>query len=76
MSDSNILIVDRIEAGFAVCECEGGTFTLIALSDLPRNIREGDCLRQGVDGYIIDSEQTAKRRAHNKSLFDQLKKPR
>ena len=69
------LIVDRIEAGFAVCEGEGGTFTRISLSELPRGVREGDCLRPDGNGYIIDKEETARRRAALKSLFDRLKKP-
>jgi len=73
---SNTLIVDRIEAGFAVCEVEGGTFTHIALSELPRGVREGDCLRPNGDGYIIDTEETARRRAALKAMFDKLKKPR
>ena len=70
------LIVDRIEAGIAICEGEGGTFTSIPLSALPRGVREGDCLRPDGDGYIIDKEETARRRAALKSLFDRLKEPR
>ena len=70
------LIVDRIEAGFAVCECEGGAFTRIPLSTLPPGVREGDCLRPDGDGYIIDKEETARRRAALKLLFDRLKEPR
>jgi len=71
---SSILIVDRIEEGVAVCEGEGGSFTHIPLSALPRGIREGDCLRPEGDGYVIDKEETARRRAALKSLFDRLKK--
>ena len=70
-----MLIVDRIESGFAVCEGEGGVFTRIPISELPLGVREGDCLRPDGDGYIIDKEETARRRAALKSLFDRLKKP-
>ena len=72
---SNILIVDRIEAGIAVCEGEGSTFVQVPLSSLPKNVREGDCLRPTPDGYIIDRDETTRRRALNKRLFDMLKKP-
>jgi len=71
---SIILIVDRIEKGVAVCEGEGGTFKHILLSALPPGLREGDCLRPDGEGYIIDKEETARRRAALKSLFDRLKK--
>ena len=71
---SNILIVDRIEEEFAVCEDETLAFRRILLSQLPPNVREGDCLRPAGDGYIIDGEETARRRALNKQLFDRLKK--
>ena len=71
---SNILIVDRIEAGFAVCEDENRTTTPIALSALPKGVREGDCLRPVDGGYVIDADEAARRRALNKALFEQLKK--
>ena len=73
---SNILIVDRIEGEFAVCEDESLVFHNILLSRLPVGVREGDCLRQTGDGYVIDKEEAARRRALNKRLFDQLKKPK
>ena len=73
---SNILIVDRIEAGFAVCEDAHLALRRIALAALPKGVREGDCLRPDGDGYIIDRDETARRRARNKALFERLKKPR
>jgi len=72
----NILTVDRIEEGFAVCEAEDLSFRRIALSELPKGVREGDCLRSEGDGYVIDKDEAARRRAHNKALFDMLKKKR
>jgi len=69
------LIVDRIEAGFAVCEDKGGTSAHVALSELPRDVREGDCLRKDDGCYIIDVEETARRKAAIKALFDRLKEP-
>ena len=73
---ADIFIVDRIEEGVAVCEGPARAYTQIPLARLPRGVREGDCLRREGDGYIIDAEQTARRRAHNKALFDRLKRPR
>jgi len=72
----NILIVDRIEAGIAVCEGEDRMTMRIPLSELPKNIREGDCLRPLPGGYVIDHDETARRRARNKELFDKLKRPK
>ena len=68
------LVVDRIEEGIAICEDPAKAYKHIPLSKLPRGVREGDCLRQEGDGYIIDTEETARRRAALKSLFDRLKK--
>ena len=72
---SNILIVDRIEAGIAVCEGDGYTLD-IPLGKLPKGVREGDCLRPEGDSYAIDPNEAARRRALNKALFDRLKKPK
>jgi len=70
----NILIVDRIEEGTAVCEVADGSYLHIPLAKLPRGVREGACLRPEGDGYVIDEEEVKRRKARNKSLFDQLKK--
>ena len=71
---SNILIVDRIEGDLAICEDETRALRPIPLSQLPKGVREGDCLRPEGDGYAIDKEEAARRRAFNKDLFDRLKK--
>jgi len=73
---SNILIVDRIESNFAICERSDKSFTQIPLSQLPPGVREGDCLCQEGGRYIIDTEETARRRAALNALFNRLKKPR
>ena len=72
---SNILIVDRFEGGFALCEDESCKIQSIPRALLPKDLREGDCLRPlGEEDYAIDREETRRRRAFNKTLFDQLKK--
>lgn len=73
---SNILIVDHIEGDLAICEDASRTLRPIPLTQLPKGLREGDCLRPQGDGYAIDREEAARRRAFNKNLFDQLKKPK
>jgi len=72
----NILIVDRVEGGFAICEDERRKTHTIQLSGLPGGLREGDCLRESGSGYIIDREETQRRREQNKALFEKLLKKR
>ena len=73
---SDMLVVDRIEGAFAICEDESLAFRRIALSELPKGLREGDCLRPAGDGYTIDSDETNRRRTLNKQLFERLKRGR
>lgn len=54
--------IDRIEAGFAVCESSEGNTVSMPLSDLPDNVREGDILRKTDDGFKICADETAERR--------------
>ena len=57
-----------------MCEGENRIMKPIPLSALPTGVREGDCLRLDGVGYVIDNDETARRRALNKSLFEQLKR--
>lgn len=56
------VIIDRIEGDTAVCELPGREMRRIPLSRLPEGAREGDCLRAVGEGYVIDREETARRR--------------
>jgi len=68
-----LLIVDRIENGIAACEGDHRVMREIPLVQLPPGIKEGDCLRPCEDGgYIIDQEETLRRRAHNRALLRAL----
>lgn len=60
-----MLIIDRIEGEFAVCEAEGRVFRTLPLADLPQGVKEGDCLRESGGCYAVDTEETARRRAEN-----------
>lgn len=67
-----MLIIDRIEGDFAVCERADRTMTEIPLAELPGDVREGDCLRESDGGYIVDMEETRRRRAKSRAMLDSL----
>lgn len=56
-----MIIVDRIEENYAVCEWEEEQLN-IELSKLPAGVKEGDVLKKTECGYEIDSEETQRRR--------------
>ena len=71
-----MLIVDRFEGNFAVCELvdkdSGTTQILIEKEKLPLNVKEGDVLFVSEKGYEIDLTQTEKRREKIKKLQNSL----
>lgn len=56
-----MIIVDRIEGTFAVCEMDDKSMQNIALSELPAGIKEGDVLAVDNGTYLIDAKQTKER---------------
>ena len=56
-----MIIVDRIEGAFAVCEMDDKSMQNIALSELPAGIKEGDMLAVDNGTYVIDAKQTKER---------------
>lgn len=62
-----MLIVDRIEGGFAVTDS-----TDISLNDLPSGVKEGDVLVKTENGYVIDKEKTDELREKNSAIEDLL----
>lgn len=56
-----MIIVDRIEGAFAVCEMDDKSMQNIALSELPAGIKEGDALAVDNGTYVIDVKQTKER---------------
>ena len=63
-------IVDRIEGNFAVCECiETQEMKEIELDKLPNGINSGDVIKNEDGIFIIDLNQTEKRKQiiHNKT---------
>ena len=67
-----MLIIDRIEGDIAVCERPDRTMVHIKLSELPAGVREGDCLAVDSGAYIVDTEETARRRKQNSDKFARL----
>ena len=54
--------VDRIEGGFAVCEClQTGARITLDVKMLPKGLKEGDILREREGGYLIDEAGTRER---------------
>ena len=62
-----VLIVDRIEADFAVCEIEEGSFTDIPLKALPNGVKEGDVIK-----ISVEAEETEKRKSNINNLMNNL----
>lgn len=56
-----IIIIDRIDGDFAVCEIDGSSKN-IPLSLIENNPCEGDVLLKTPDGYTADKKLTEKRR--------------
>lgn len=71
-----MLIIDRIEEAFAVCELIVGdkeeTKIIIELSKLPDNVRSGDVLARRDGKYIVDEEETTQRRERILKLQNSL----
>lgn len=61
-----MMIVDRIEDDIAVIEETdvSGEITMkkLPLIWLPEDVCEGDVIRRTAEGWVIDTEETAKRR--------------
>jgi hypothetical protein len=58
-----MLIVDRFEGDFAVCEEGYGKTVNIPKAELPPSVGEGDCLIAVAEGvYEVDADETARRK--------------
>jgi len=66
-----IVIVDRFEGEYAVMEIDG-VMNIIRRCDIPTETREGDVLRLEDSRWMIDREETEKRKKEIKDLADKL----
>jgi hypothetical protein len=68
-----VLIIDRFECDFAVCEDDNSGTVHISGSELPQGAAEGDCLAADPQkGYTLDKGETARRRARIKNKMNRL----
>ncbi len=69
---NRVLVVDRINQSFAICETPQREMLQIPLEALPPNTQEGDCVWETPQGYHPAPEETEKRRKYNLSLQRKL----
>lgn len=68
-----MLIIDRFEGEYAVCEEEDGRFTKLPKVFLPGGCREGDCLVPLPGGaWQVDRAATAQRRKRIQEMLGDL----
>lgn len=67
-----IVVIDRFEEKFAVCECEDKTMINIEIDKLPPKIHEGDVLVIDGDNIKVDYQETNRRRKEIESLIQNM----
>ena len=68
-----MLIIDRFEGEYAVCEEESGSFRKLPKVFLPAGSREGDCLVLLPGGaWQVDRAATAQRRQEIRRMLEDL----
>ena len=68
-----ILVIDRFEGTYAICEDKDQKFFAIETNELPAGATEGTVLEIDDEGVIrVNEEKTAARRSKIKKLQDKL----
>lgn len=65
-------VIDRFEGDYAVVEFKDREMQNIERKLLPPEVREGDLIRLVDGAYVIDVEETAKKRAATEKLNEGL----
>lgn len=65
-------IIDRFEEEFAVCETSELKFVNILKKDLPNDVKEGDVLEFDGKKYVLDIDETKKRKMEIDDLTKDL----
>ena len=65
-------IVDRIEGELVICEDDRKRQCKFPLAMLPKNVKEGDCLRKQNSTFYIDEQETRERKKRVRKLMDSL----
>ncbi len=73
-----MLIIDRIEEDTAILECSNPATGEVYSQTIPRtwildDIHEGDVLCKTPEGYVVDEQETRKRRTAAAERFKDLK---
>lgn len=66
------LIIDRFEGAFVLCEDAHGTMHRLSRDLLPHQAAPGDVLAPEGQGWRIDAQETAARRARIRRKLDSL----
>lgn len=67
-----MLVIDRFEGDFAVCEDENGEMKNIPIPMLPENAKEGSIIVMINNSYVVDENETKNRLERIKKLQDSL----
>ncbi len=67
-----LVIIDRFEGDYALCEDEEGQILEIEKSKIPADAKEGDVLVIRGDDIFVDKEETARLRQQIKKLMEEL----
>ncbi|MFT3951474.1 MAG: DUF3006 domain-containing protein [Oscillospiraceae bacterium] len=68
-----MLVIDRIEEGFAVCTDETGAVKSLCAEQIDGNFCAGDVLERQANGlYRVDAAQTITRRSQMTALQNKL----
>ncbi|MEE1219582.1 MAG: DUF3006 domain-containing protein [Ruminococcus sp.] len=65
-------IVDRIEEGRAVLECENKECVSLEITSLPKGIKEGDVLMFEQGSYFLNAQETEQRKQKLQKLMSSL----
>ncbi len=65
-------IVDRFEGSKVVVEMEDRNIKVFDRALFPKELKEGDVVIFKDDKFIVDEEETEKRRKHIEKLFNRL----
>ena len=70
--EKKVYIIDRYEGEYAILEDEEKRMVKVRKTELPKHVKEGDCLTKKEHGYELDETATMERRAHIQSMMNDL----
>lgn len=74
MKKIEIYVIDRFEDEFAVCENQKTREMInIPISSIPKEAKEGDCIKLENGIYVIDEEETKKNAERIQRKMDMFK---